>query len=161
MPIETGQAAELPKQAWQQGAATHLLAKIRVATLTVTIAADALENSQYYLGEYASNSIMLPSSKLYNAAITGVTNLKIGILEDMDAGIPAIDDDALRGSLSIASAGNKNIFSDAMALLTAQPLWKRLGYPNDPRKSIKLYATLGNDASAGGDVVFQFHFAHE
>jgi hypothetical protein len=142
----------LPKPVYAGGRGRCLI------TGPIAVASGDNPSSKHYWGKIPSHAIILPTSTMFNTAITGLNNYAIGLEYN---GV-SLDPDALSGTLDLTSAGNKN---PAAALVIATGIGKQLwqaivpAIPRDPGVEYDIVGIMGAAAGAAGTIEGFIYFA--
>ncbi|WP_284262471.1 hypothetical protein [Roseicyclus amphidinii] len=121
---------------------------LRIATGTVTNAADDSNLSSYRLVDLPSSCYLHPDT-FFDVQNWGFAAIRIGTETDVDALVSVLK-----------SAGNQ---VDPIAKGDAnhgKPLWQVLGLAADPGGHIALYAHAIANATGAGEMPFQVHYIH-
>jgi len=115
----------------------------------VAIANGDSANSTALMAIVPSKAIMLPESKIYHSAITGLNDLDFG---------DATNPDGLVDGISCVSAGSDSAIKAVAFTDYDKPLWELLGMASDPGGDIELFVTLNAAATTGGTIAVDLRY---
>lgn len=123
---------------------------------TVPVTNGDSSTSTLRFGYVPSNAVILPSSRIDNDAVTGVSDFDLGVYKD---GV-VVDADCLVDGASIASAGILAV-PGAVVSNANKPkmLWQLAGLTADPQTLLEIRGTLNANATASGNVTLTLIYA--
>lgn len=127
----------------------------RAITSVVAIANGNSATSQVFLGRVPSNAIILPQSLLTHTAITGLTDLDVGLYRNGSV----VDADVLADGLDVHLAGTKSPIASVGTADLGKRVWELAGLTSDPGGMYDVVATLKADAGADGTLVLSLIYA--
>lgn len=130
--------------------------QVRSAYSKISVNSDGI-GSIYLLARLPSNSRILPSSTAYYTALTGLTDLDIGI--GVNGAVISGKADALVNGEDIHLAGNVSMVKAVAAGSLGKKLWELAGYSADPGGMLDIIGTVNAAASTTGSVEAFTHYA--
>ena len=122
---------------------------LRVSIDTLEINATDDDTSTYRLARVPSNAV-LDTITIKNDAITGGTDFFLGFYDINDGA--AIDADALRGTTSLASAGDIDGLGSIDIANFGKEVWELAGLTENPHKLVDIVLTGNTVGTATGTV---------
>lgn len=120
-----------------------------IAMTTAMVVGDTIE-----LGTIPSAAILLPTSTIVHAGLGSSVTLNVGF-DDGGSGYAA----KLGSTLDVASAGTKAGMAAVSTANLGKRAWEIAGFTSDPKRELKLVATVaGADVGTAGAVFY--HFAY-
>lgn len=127
-----------------------------INTGAIAIANGDSANSKIYLGKIMSSAVPDMRSQLYHDAVTGCTDVDIG-LEYNGA---TVNIGVFADGLNIAAAaGAKSVFAAITTANIGKRVFELLGLTNDPAREYDIVLTLNANASGSGNISAQIAYA--
>lgn len=131
---------------------------VKVLVSTVEIANGDSATSTVKFGAIPSNARILRNSALDTDALTGVTDLDLGIGKT-DGGVLTVKNvNCLIDGADVHTAGSKSLSNIDLAALP-KAAWELAGYTQDPGGKVDIVATLNAAATAAGTATLTLLFA--
>lgn len=128
--------------------------KVRAQQDTVAKAAGDSDTSTFRVGRIFSSDVLVTMT-LFNDALTGATDIDVGLYDTAANGGAAIDADCYADGISLASAstaGTSLTFKKRNITTAGQAVWQDAGLSSDPQKWMDVVVTANTAGGAAGDI---------
>lgn len=123
--------------------------RLRISSFVAEITNGDSAGSTFEVARLPSHARIAKSSAIRCTALTGVTDVDLGPVEDPDC---------IVDGLSLASAGTKDGAGAITVANSGKALWELAGLASDPKKEMPIFLTLNTAATAGGVAEVDLHY---
>lgn len=127
----------------------------RYNTLVERFDVDAAQNDTLFIGMIPADVVLSQVVSEYETSALGASvTMDVGFADDADLGVSSVTD-VLVNDADVAAAGTGSMTSAIAVADRGKKVWQLAGLTADPKKPLKLIATLKGANPASGDICFE------